>query len=166
MFWNTSAHRTVRNLALGGGGGLKTEHLFAGALGIIIVGALVLSIYFGVAGQKEGEVAVLLSYKCDACGEVSTINPTELQTAPQGQGAAEDKVEAGRRPIDCPKCQAKQSAYRMMTCYNTECAKLFVPDSYRSEVGVWGVPDICPHCGSNMQELRKKKILKRRQERG
>ena len=163
MLWNTPAHRTVKNLALGGGGGLKTEYLFAGALGLIIIGALTLSIYFGVAGRRGKTEEILLHYKCDACGEELTINPAEQPL--DMRGIPENKDEMMRRPIDCPKCQAKGSAYRMMKCLAPECAKYFVPESYRTQTGPWGgTDDICPYCGANMRELYHKQIMRRRQQ--
>jgi len=163
MFWNASAHRKVKNLALGGGGGLKTEYLFAGALGLIIVGALILSVYFGFAGSR-GEEPVLVHYKCTACEEEFTINPAEQPMDTTGMAGEGDKIALAQLPIDCPKCGAKESAYRMRKCLNPECEKYFLPDSYRPGAPAAG-RIICPYCGSDQGKLLQKQRIERRAER-
>ena len=165
MLRDTSSRHTVKRLAIGGGGGLNMEYLFAGALGVIIMSSLGLTLYFGVLSGPEKRVTDTMShYKCDQCGEESTIDPAD---EPQDtMGITRDKMTELYKRIDCPKCGATESSIRMAKCQNEECGKYYVPDSYRDPTA-WQegriASDICSHCGTDMRELRKAKVRRYKQ---
>jgi len=153
MLRKTRSDQTMKRLAVAGGEGFKTEYLFGGALAVIILGALALAIYFGFAGgpsASKGEVGGPW-YKCEKCGE-------EFQLQQTGGGTMEKAL-----PVDCPKCGGKACAYRMSVC--PKCGKRYVSDTTRYYLEMMqgrAVKDICPHCGTDIGQLRREEYKKRR----
>lgn len=165
MLRDTLSRHTVRRLAIGGGEGLNMEYLFAGALGLIIISSLGLTLYFGVLSGPEKQVVDRLThYKCDQCGEEFTIDPADQPQDPMG--ITRDKMAELYKRVDCPKCGATESSIRMAKCLNEECGKYYVPDSYRDPTA-WQegrmTSDICPHCGTDMRKLRRARARMRKQ---
>ena len=155
MLWSTSSQNSARQLQLGGGV-LKIDYLFAGALAVIIVGSLFLTIYFGFLGGEVSskEYDPNAHFKCDACGEEFTRNINEVPAAGPGS--------YGPPPVDCPACGGQGTAWLMIKCPN--CDKYYVPESYRRALDILRgakVKDICPHCGTDKVQWYKEHRKKR-----
>ena len=125
--------------------GDKMEYLFAASLAIVIIGALVLTIYFtfiktetaaGAGGQNL--------WQCQKCNAEFTVDQ-----------ATQQRLEEMDRPrADCPKCGATKSAIQMSKCFYPDCGKYFVRESLKNPRAD-STKDVCPHCKRNwMQGLK------------
>ena len=155
MLWNKLPRQTVRPVALAAGR-ISSEHLFAGAIGVVIVAALALTIAFTFGGgRKELDPdAGLWHYKCEQCGEEFTKPPTPVSRERMiGGDMKMDPVSIDPR-VDCPKCNAKQAALKMTQCPN--CKKWYVDPRINDP----SAKRVCPHCNMSfnqwMAEQRKK----------
>jgi len=139
----------------GRAGEIKTEYLFGAALAVIIIGSMVLALTFGLGGKKQ-EKFEGLRYKCMSCGEEFIVK--ELPPKAPNQ--------IGPPRVDCPKCGAVKAGVQMVEC--PKCGTYFVPESYkRPEAILQGEPikDVCPKCGLDLAEWRKKERERIRRER-
>lgn len=134
-----------------GRGGDKMEYLFAAALAIVIVGALVLTVYFAFM-KRPSSAADTTGYRwqCQKCStEISVDQATQRRLE-----------EMDRTKVDCPKCGSSQPALPMVRCFNASCGKYFVRESLKNARKSVS-DDTCPFCGKNwmqgMQERRAKK---------
>lgn len=143
-------------------GEINTDYLFAGALALIIAGALSLTIYFSFFGKSEIEKERLIThYHCDKCGGNFNVkaNPADIEI-PIGLPPAEEKLPT----IDCELCGAKDSAWPMNKC--PKCDEYYVLPGTRDPEG-WKrgeVKDICPKCGADFFQYRREQARKRRAE--
>lgn len=131
-------------------GAITTEHLFGGALAILIIVAVVLTLNQTLF-RGSGDTADVGTphFKCLDCDHVF-----EVEEIPR------ERIREARDPamvlLDCPSCGAESKAIKMVRC--PKCKEYFVSDRhlYTVEHGGEGAPDdvreICPHCGTDRQE--------------
>jgi DNA-directed RNA polymerase subunit RPC12/RpoP len=117
----------------------KKEYLFVAALALVIVVALALTIYFTFLGGGTRKVAAgEFMYQCSKCGNEFSIDQQTRW-----------RLEESDKPLaDCPKCGAKQSAYRMVKCPNPACGKYYVLETTKNPAKV-SADDNCPYCKTN-----------------
>ena len=152
---------------LGGAGGGRgwSQWLIVGALLVIIVGAVVTSIY-SCLGPEAGSSTppTELHFKCGKCGrEFEKSHDALSSEAASGEMVDE---EDPRFMIDCPACKAKQSCAQMVKC--PECGKYFVAFQFvpsptdPNSVVLGKEDDVCPHCQTNRVEWYRKDYERRK----
>ena len=123
-------------------GGDKMEYLFAASLAVVIIGALVLTIYFtffkteATAGADTRNM-----WQCQKCNAEFSVD----------QATQERLSEMDNPRANCPKCGAAKSALPMAKCFNLSCGKYFVRESTknpRADIR----KDACPYCKKNWNE--------------
>jgi DNA-directed RNA polymerase subunit RPC12/RpoP len=125
------------------GGGDKTEYLFAAALALIVIGALVLTVKTVIMPPKQSYgMKWAQCEKCKAEFQVDADKHPEIINA---------ETPAGKKQ-DCPKCGAKRSAWIMNAC--PKCGKNFV----RPSVLQRGAKDECPYCHADYLKALTEKI--------
>lgn len=139
------------NLGSGGGGGggfgdKKMEYVLGGALALIIVGSLALTIYFGFI-RDSGSSAYAdepIFFQCRKCSTKFSVKVKDLR---------EPTSEMGMPwPGKCPNCGADsdQDFIAMVQCY--KCQHWFVPQGAEQQtpnsppMPVYGK---CPNCGAD-----------------
>ncbi len=137
----TRPRGSLKNLQVGAGGD-KMEFLFAASLAVIIIGALVLTIYFTFfKGGSSAGAGASIRWQCSKCGNEFSVDR-----------ATEHRLEEMSKPVaDCPKCGAKKSGYPMHKCFNPACGKYFVGESAKDPTKS-AVNDVCPYCGKNWMQ--------------
>jgi DNA-directed RNA polymerase subunit RPC12/RpoP len=134
----TRPRGSLKNLQVDAGSD-KMETFFAVALAVVIVGSLVLTIYFTFFRSAKGSRGSrAIRWQCSKCSNEFTVDK-----------ATEQKLsDMGKPMADCPKCGAKKSAYPMHKCYNPACGKYFVGESAKNPDKPT-MDDVCPYCGVN-----------------
>ena len=133
-------------------GGGKAEYFLAGALGIIIIGALVMTLEpWHWVSHASGPTPQLI-YKCS--------DPNCGFEFPVDKPVIDPNLPPGRPPsftLDCPQCGGKQCCWPTAVCPN--CGGRYIPESSMFMVrrnfrpGVMEQDhDKCPHCGIDIQE--------------
>jgi predicted RNA-binding Zn-ribbon protein involved in translation (DUF1610 family) len=121
-------------------GAIKADYLFGGALGVIIVIAMVLAVMYSFGGRTDTKMT--FRYKCDKCGAEydGSVVPMLDKSNP---------MVVAPPPITCEKCGAENSAYLMTKC--PKCGTYYVRPSYRNPPGVPAQigQDVCPSCGTD-----------------
>ena len=146
--------QAVQRLEFAGG---RTEYLFAGALVLIVVAALGLSIYFAFGGRGNDfeRPDPNVPYECEACGHHWTVNMEDIDP---------DRAMASEGPIiePCPSCGAPDTGYPMTKC--PKCGKYFLSEYHRDWqlMGEEGQDELCPHCGLNINEYYRQELEKRK----
>jgi DNA-directed RNA polymerase subunit RPC12/RpoP len=130
------------------GSGDKGEYLFGGALAIIIIGALSLTVYYTFLGGGEGGTKVFMQYQCEKCKAEFPVDPTKYPRLM-------DAETPGDQVLDCPKCGVKKSAWPMTKC--PACDKYYVRPSFKAKTGK---PDICPFCNAEYLKALREKVEK------
>ena len=147
-----------RWLDLSGG---KVDFLFAGALILLIVlavGLTVWHVFFRPAPNISGETGKVF-YMCTAPdpqdpsrehGYVFEVDPATI-VKKINEGGATSNVVA----LDCPQCRAKDSCLPATKC--PKCGKFYVSERTRAEAGLIDMDisqarDICPYCGQDRDE--------------
>jgi hypothetical protein len=106
------------NVDFGGGKSRTMEYVLIVALGVIIVGCLVVAAYqiFGHSGSGGGNAATEVRFKCtkEDCGYEFTMTEVELRKAQQDNRAGFDPMRGNFR-VPCPKCH-QLGARQMMQC--------------------------------------------------
>ena len=131
------------------------KYVFGGGLVLIIVGSLVLTVHYGLRGDRASSArsGQQIHFKCDECGHEFAVDIREVG----GPGTYE-----GAR-MDCPACGAKAAGLSMLKCPN--CGKYYVPDTHRDPTAIVAdsqVRDVCPHCGTDRFEWYDRKHRKNR----
>jgi rubredoxin len=136
-------------------GAIKADYLFGGALGVIVIVAMVLAIFYSLKPSRPTQE---YRYKCDKCG-----NEFESNTGPQMD--KNDPMATAPIPIDCPKCGATKSCYAMTKC--PKCGTWYVRPSFRNPRGMPAQPgqDVCPNCGTDLMAWEASEKDRLRQER-
>jgi len=143
MFRKTRKNRGVKRSAPSRAGGkANMEYVFAGALAVIIVGALALTIYFVFVGDDTGGPGEDSHWKClnPDCQYEFTMTPKQMSELP-------NRATGPTIRVDCPKCGTKDRAYLMIKC--PKCGKYYVPDSHKYfEAAMQGqqIRNVCPYC--------------------
>jgi len=139
-------------------GAVKMDYIFGGALGAVILGAMVLAVVYGLGSRRPDKANIDYHYKCDKCGEEFVTK--EAPVVPKN-----DPRSIAPKPIDCPKCGAKASAYVMAEC--PKCHKYFVLPSTKNPAAVMmgQIKDLCPNCGLDYREWQSEETKKARRER-
>lgn len=157
--WSPSSCR----FGLGGGSMGKMEYLLGGALGVIILGSLGMSIYFMFRDPPPPPAASTM-YKCSVptCGhEFEYDYKKEMARNQQDPNFRPPMMDMmGPQAKDCPKCKAQLSCYLMHRCY--KCGKYWpMAESERPPMPGQGPPkpvsggQVCPACGQDqIQWLR------------
>ena len=133
------------------GGLTGVEVLLAVALGLIIIAALVLSIWHSSGSRSGADLSKdLLHFKCTQtqCGHELTITHSDLFRPPGMAGPDDITIGPYGRP-NCPQCKAQDSGLPMVKCPNPDCGKYYIADTMKySEAVRRGVDvrDICPYC--------------------
>lgn len=135
------------------------EFLLIAGLAVIIIGSVVLTIWYGPGSENPPQKPM---YKCRECGHEFEIDPD--------QGTRNlDMMEEDAPAFfpDCPKCKAKESGTPMARCH--KCKKYYVSPlteyQERREAGeaVDPVPpaNVCPHCNTDQREFLREKHRKK-----
>lgn len=136
----------------GGGSDRKVEFLLGGALALIILGAIALSLWSFIGPDDEGDDGET-QFKCVACGhqfEASTKTESGDEMAPP-------PGMIGPPPRECPECG--KDAYPMNQC--PECGEWFLPEENDDGARYITSETECPHCHANYIEAMRKKRSKR-----
>jgi predicted RNA-binding Zn-ribbon protein involved in translation (DUF1610 family) len=128
--------------------GNRTEYLLAIGLGVLIIGALGLTLYsiFG-GGSKTTKPPDEIVYKCDSCGKTFIKKVAELR----------DKLQVSDEfaitKLDCPLCGKKLSAWQCVKC--PKCGTPYVQETLKTryEAAKKGrmldprleIHDVCPN---------------------
>ena len=138
----------------GQSGGNKVEYLLAGALGLIIVGALALTIHTSFGGGSRGKNRPIV-FECTQCHHHFEQKAEDLYDMEGMYGGMEIPM------LDCPSCGAQKSALLTTRC--PACEKHFISQSTLMQVqyGASGqmppedVRDVCTHCGQDILQWYK-----------
>lgn len=134
----------------------KMEYVFAGALGVIILGALALTLYFAFFGNEQNRTLG------DGLAHLECLNPAckNQFTMPQQDVAP---LEMPGQRILCPKCQ-KKSAVSQSMC--PSCKKWYLDPRAVYDMSPSGPPEglkaVCPYCKTDMDEFYRAEAMKRR----
>ena len=149
-------------------GGRRTEFLLIGGLGVVIIGAIVLTVMHGMGGRIGGGSRKPMA-ECRSCQERFEYDPS---ADPQALGGWMGPGEQIYRP-DCPKCGEKASGLPLMLCPNPDCGKHYlfplVPDTLTIQKGadpsmLKRADPVCPHCGTDLHEWKREQFRKKRGE--
>jgi hypothetical protein len=147
----------LKRFKLGSGSAGKMEYVFAGALGLIIVVALFLTVYYGIMGGGSASVGKgdpNTHFQCIKCKHEFTMAPN---TIPQAALAKAD--DPSNVKLDCPACKAKGTCYIEVLC--PKCGTWYAPPSKIAfDQGKMGVPDVCPKCGTNRIDYLREQLKK------
>jgi len=177
----------TKKLNVGGGGGggeggggvwasKNMEYVLVGALALIIVAAIVMTVwqlFFSGPGGGE-DYDTVQRYKCEKCGytwefDMSEMNPEEnpeMMMGPMGPGMG---------AMDCPKCKEKRCAFLMVKCPKEDCGEYYIGESTKwharmyspdgtGEMSPDGEPphDVCPKCGTDRTKFYRDRARARR----
>jgi hypothetical protein len=123
-----------------GGRQLETkEVILAGAMGAVIIAALVLAVLTFVRGEsgtyKGPTTPVVFHYQCTACSKEFTLDKLP-EVAP---GVIADATT----PVDCQLCKAKKKAYLENEC--PLCHQYYLPPAQSADPSK-RTSLICPKC--------------------
>ncbi len=130
--------RGMKRLDFSGQGRMK-EILLGGALAVVVIAALVLSIIHMVKGPTPPKVTY--HFQCLKCSHEFEVVDTDV---PQDVW---DRTRPGERPIlDCPNpdCEEKLSAKTMEWC--PACEQWYLPDEEATG------PRVCTKCGADIAQ--------------
>lgn len=155
--WESSASRLdlgTRNLG-------RMEYLLGAALGIIIVGSLIMSIYVMFRGGNQ-PLTPGTRYKCEKCGHEWDFDIQKEMAAanqdprgPRGPMMMEQMGPMGPQAKDCPQCKAKLSCWLMNRCVNPKCGKYWEKTPQERDPRIGAISRVCPHCKTDqIQWLR------------
>ncbi len=144
MLRSKSSRHAVTRPGFARGGAINTEYLFAGALALVILGALALTIYFSFFRKSTGlktELPTVYQFRCVECGHEFTIDVEDLPSkAWRARGAVP-------MHMDCPKCGVEDAAAELYEC--PKCKKYYLPPAHLDpeswQEGLLGA-DVCEHC--------------------
>lgn len=166
MLQNKASEDAGRRLRFSNRGAVNMEYVFGGALALLIVAALALSIHGSLFSKKGSGLVDKIPddvyFHCDKCQNEFPILRKDLT---QQQRAQQNR---GLMNADCPKCNEKGSSLEMARCPVPKCKKYYVPESYRDIDALMSMrpgSDICSHCGTDILEWRAEDSAKRRRER-
>ena len=154
---------------MSGPGSRGRRYVVIGALLVIITGGAALGVWAILAGpdrskRHEDTAGEFMPYKCAQCGHEFRVTPEEYEefketVAPNDPGAA--------RLLHCPECGGKHCCVVMTPC--PVCGKLYVPYGAkiaakleRREDVPEDLPNICPHCKTDINEYWQNMPRKRR----
>lgn len=166
-FWTHPRVRRVK-FGKGGGGGGWVEWVVAALLAIIIVSALVVTLW--PESTVGGSSVPKVYYKCTACDHVFDFEMTEQYYMELARNA--DFVIPNRiGPVvvmDCPDCGAEQKALPAVVCPNPDCREVYIPtqvqeawelhqQGYGSDSEAFRelgeMPVTCPFCGKDYEQM-------------
>jgi len=132
----------------------KTEYLIVGALGAVILVAVILVVANFVGGTTPPTRVSAYHYKCDKCGNEFDKKPEDFPLERTPSDGAKKLL------VDCPKCKAVASAWRMTQCPNPQCHKFYVSDLTTARYTAFmrgvgepaGIQEKCPYCGTVVSE--------------
>jgi len=151
---------TKQGLKLGGLGRISPEVLFAGALGVVIVASLILTVYAAFSGGS-GAVGEPLDF-------TDSTFTFQCLECPHQFEASTDQVLTHTSPLllrehasilDCPECGTKNSCLMTQPC--PKCGHEYIwPQtlSFYSSLQQGGgqalpTENICPGCGVDVDEF-------------
>ena len=143
-----ASRRAVKGLGFHKRGAVNMEYVFAGRLAAVILGALVLTVYFSFIRSPGTKVKPIeeVHLKCDQCGhefveKIEDIDPSILRGAEFGI------------VLDCPSCGEKETAFQMNKC--PKCEKYYLAPAHRNPMAIAnGAPgaNVCSHCGTDITQ--------------
>lgn len=142
----------------------KTEYLLGAALAIVIIGSVVLSIYFASGGGSEKPVLPPNHYFCEKCNTEFAYDfrlPSEggPPSSVNRLGGRFLDPRRGEVGIDCPNCKATASAFIMNRC--PKCMAYWPMTAQERDPRMGGsIKRICPKCGTDPVEFYKEKYSK------
>ena len=137
--------------------GFVGRGVIVGVLGVVILGAIVLTVYLLLAGG-EGSYAVHtegMHFVCGKCGGEFVKEFSELDPGQQNTRVASLRV-------DCPECGAKAAGIAALACPN--CGAYYAPASHTDPAAkaAGRAKDICPKCKTDRDEWFRKRYRGRR----
>ena len=125
----------MKRLEFAAGPSRKKEILLGAALGVVVIGALVLALYGVFRGPRlEKET---LHFQCQECKYEFERDSDKLPD----YWYKFRPIEPHR--LDCPKCGASRSCVKTQQC--PSCKKYFIPPETDA-------PLICPYCDIDIAE--------------
>lgn len=144
-------------------GAIGGDQMFAGALVVLILGALAATFYFTMSGSDKGQMTqeeMQTWFECAKCKETFFWAQKDL-TMEKKQILNALGGELEPLAIKCDLCGAKNKAMLMLKCPNPDCGKRYVPAGFRNPLKQQQYPekykDICPHCNMELKDATKKK---------
>ena len=158
--WSGSGARRLGLSGGGGGGGFggrSVEFLLGGALALIIVGSLVMTIMYGWNdGGSGSRTPVKRLYRCESCTKEFELDRRDGPAGLVGM-PIRDPGMAPFKP-NCPHCQTENAGISLTRCPNCEKYYLSPMTEYSHGVMLEQVPpgeaplDICKHCGTDRRQ--------------
>ncbi|MCK4625340.1 MAG: hypothetical protein KAV00_08525 [Phycisphaerae bacterium] len=137
-------------------GGKNMEYILAGALLLIIIVAVVLSVGGIQCGGGTAGPGGKPMFKCVECKKEWEIEPEEASKFNR-EMERDTGRERGDTPIgwDCPKCNKEGCVFLMIQC--PKCKKYFLSKRYTDTAAFVkaGRRDICPECDTDVHEWYK-----------
>lgn len=166
--WDSSSKR----LEIGGRSITQGELLLGGALGLIIVAALVLTIVSIFRGNDpEGETPTVAKYECTKCGKITTI---DLEEARKDPSKYPPEMMGGPGPMmgaqDCDVC--KPQGFEKTVFKQRQCPKckewILPPAGFRDEEMQMSGPAAdrpadynCPKCQVEVIKFEQDEVRKK-----
>jgi len=161
--WSSSR---LRRLDFGRLGGAKMEWIFAGALGLIIILSLVITLWPSDSTVGIGD-APKQHYVCVKCQHEFEKDIMSFSKEELGGGMRMPEAQGPAILVDCPSCKATQSCWPAIQC--PECKKWFISQQdvafmryYVAQQpipeGVWRIRSKCTHCGTVPYEWRMRQV--------
>ncbi|NLW87078.1 MAG: hypothetical protein GXY38_09420 [Planctomycetes bacterium] len=152
---------TRKLFSFGQSGGNKTEYILAALLGLVIIGALALTINTYMGGNKPKAQEII--FECASCKHQFEVKPEELYSEDSAYGPMMDMPV-----LDCPSCGTKKSCWQTSKC--PACGGRFISQSMMVQMQYESrgqmapqemMRDVCPHCGQDIIEWYKQNRKRR-----
>ena len=124
-------------LRTGNRGAVNMEYLFGGALAVVIIGAVALTIYFGWMHTAKGK-DTNAHFTCYKCGKEFLVDLFKEQPG---------------EILDCRVCDGKQTAVRMVVCPKCNNWTPLYDKNYKQTL-------VCVHCGTDRNQYFRDKYRK------
>ena len=171
---NVWRSRDCKRFEFGRMGGNKVEYILAGALALIIILSLFVTLTGVIWGRGGSRKDVIHHLICEKCGHEFKKTPQELAELSEELGQMYGGPDAMmlmqmRGPIlDCPKCGAEKSCWLAVRCPN--CEKWVLSQVQRVLYEAHrtrrqpppDLRDICPHCRTDTMEWHKERSRKKK----
>jgi DNA-directed RNA polymerase subunit RPC12/RpoP len=160
---NRTNWRDVSGRRLDFGRFARMEYIVASILGVVILAAVVFAISSLVGDPIRVRKTGPYRYKCNKCGHEFARRPEEFPSERSPSDGAKKLL------VDCPKCQAVASAWRLTPCPSPQCGKSYASDLTKARYasllrGIGepaGVQEKCPHCGTVVAEWNRQHAMTR-----
>jgi hypothetical protein len=157
--WNAGARFDLGGRSMG-----KMEYLLGGALTVIILGSVGLSIYMMMGGKENTASQPITHYYCEKCQKEFEFDFRKQFENTQDPRAARPMnpmmydPRFGEMGIDCTQCGQKACAFRMNRC--EKCGNYWPTTAEERTPRTAGNKRICPKCNTDQFEYLKEKYSK------